>query len=304
MAMLVSVAGRIRLWYGRLKKFDFVGAADALALRLKKRQIVTLEGRSKRFMARRRAAIRMGIDPDTYQNGAWSGRSFASSSWLEYTYGIQPLYQDIYGAMKAMTDYHLGKPPIMMVRGKASFTGGKETKFPSYPSNGITNVCETTTEVKVMYQYIVHDFPQSTITSLGLTNPINLVWELTPLSFVFDWWSPIGDYLSSIDAARGKTYQRGLYSAYQISVGKLLQSWKFSQATGGVSVWPPHHAAYSGSTQSKSGNTGKTHRRYTRQLQGPPNFIQTASALVPLFNGFGVKKAISAVALVQQQLLS
>jgi hypothetical protein len=40
-------------------------------------------------------------------------------------------------------------------------------------------------------------------TSLGLTNPALVAWELVPFSFVVDWALPIGDWLSSLDAMLG-----------------------------------------------------------------------------------------------------
>jgi hypothetical protein len=35
---------------------------------------------------------------------------------------------------------------------------------------------------------------------LGLLNPAEVIWELVPFSFVADWFLPIGDYLSALDA--------------------------------------------------------------------------------------------------------
>jgi hypothetical protein len=42
-----------------------------------------------------------------------------------------------------------------------------------------------------------------TATSLGLTNPLNIAWETTRLSFVVDWAYPLGDYFDQLDATLG-----------------------------------------------------------------------------------------------------
>jgi hypothetical protein len=41
------------------------------------------------------------------------------------------------------------------------------------------------------------------LASLGVTNPLEIAWELVPFSFVVDWALPVGQYLSSLDAMFG-----------------------------------------------------------------------------------------------------
>jgi hypothetical protein len=38
--------------------------------------------------------------------------------------------------------------------------------------------------------------------SLGLADPLSVAWELTPWSFVVDWFLPVGDYLNARGALR------------------------------------------------------------------------------------------------------
>jgi len=35
--------------------------------------------------------------------------------------------------------------------------------------------------------------------SLGLTDPLSVLWEITPYSFVVDWFIPIGTYLENLN---------------------------------------------------------------------------------------------------------
>jgi hypothetical protein len=34
--------------------------------------------------------------------------------------------------------------------------------------------------------------------SLGLTDPFQVLWEITPFSFVFDWFLPVGAFLENL----------------------------------------------------------------------------------------------------------
>lgn len=48
-------------------------------------------------------------------------------------------------------------------------------------------------------------------SSLGLDNPALIAWELTPLSFVFDWFINVGDYLTGL-LPRGISNVKGTIS--------------------------------------------------------------------------------------------
>jgi hypothetical protein len=43
----------------------------------------------------------------------------------------------------------------------------------------------------------------NTLSSLGLTNPLNVAWELVPFSFVVDWFIPIGDFFNGLIPPQG-----------------------------------------------------------------------------------------------------
>jgi hypothetical protein len=46
-------------------------------------------------------------------------------------------------------------------------------------------------------------------SSLGLANPFALAWELTPLSFVLDWFVSVGDFLNGLGATLGCDFVGG-----------------------------------------------------------------------------------------------
>lgn len=53
-----------------------------------------------------------------------------------------------------------------------------------------------------------------TFNRLGLTNLLEIGWELIPFSFVIDWVAPIGDYLGSLSAGWGLTFKGGSITKY------------------------------------------------------------------------------------------
>ena len=44
---------------------------------------------------------------------------------------------------------------------------------------------------------------------LGIDNPLEVVWELIPLSFVADWFIPVGEFLRSLTATNGLVFHSG-----------------------------------------------------------------------------------------------
>lgn len=109
-----------------------------------------------------------------------------ASNWLELQYGWLPLISDVHDA--AVTLAALTQPRVYRVRARhflnKPLVGA--APFVLYEGKHIERgqILAYLTEVNVPSLY-------------GLTDPLSLAWELTPFSFVADWFIPIGDYLSA-----------------------------------------------------------------------------------------------------------
>lgn len=136
----------------------------------------------------------------------------STSNWLELQYGWKPLLSDVYNATDALSSRTDPKDWRVTVKGVAR--DSSESYFQDPPSGqGFAHrgfVHESVFQgcfVRLDY------FPDNpfliALTSLGLTNPLAIAWELTRLSFVVDWALPIGDWLSSLDASLGYTFVSG-----------------------------------------------------------------------------------------------
>lgn len=132
-------------------------------------------------------------------------KSKAHEAWLELQYGWKPLLQDVYGSAKALAER----------RGSDWYVRGEGTQVErvsvqkAYEPNSSLAYRSALTTVKGIYaaKCIIYALPENDLlhsfSSLGLTNPFEIAWELVPFSFVVDWFIPVGDFLSSIDALLG-----------------------------------------------------------------------------------------------------
>ena len=124
-------------------------------------------------------------------------------AWLEIQYGWKPLLSDIHGAVSAL-DNRDRSDYMVTVKGSAV----KEDKN-VYFENNSNSSSHWVVEGSVKHGTFVRidacpsNNALKTASSLGLTNPASLAWELLPFSFVVDWAYPLGDYFDQMDAIAG-----------------------------------------------------------------------------------------------------
>lgn len=144
---------------------------------------------------------------------------FASKAFLELSYGWKPLLVDVYNAAtdyatKAQvqdSDFHVSSFAKDISNIRVSIDPG------SVPSK---NNLHASTFGSGDYYYLVrydlyYRVSNQTLrrnSSLGLTNPLSIGWELLPFSFVVDWFAPVGDWLEATTAEQGLTFVDGSMS--------------------------------------------------------------------------------------------
>jgi hypothetical protein len=134
----------------------------------------------------------------------------ASNFLLEYSYGVQPLLSDIYGAAKAL-DESPADHWIVTVKGTRQIKRKGNWRYWNLPNptQGNANNCDTFYDCFNACFVRLDMMPTNPglikLSQMGVTNPLDIAWNLTPFSFVFDWAWPLGEFLNGLDATLGWT---------------------------------------------------------------------------------------------------
>lgn len=146
----------------------------------------------------------------------------AANHWLSYQYGWRPLLSDAKGLV-VMAAQLLEAPRAKLVR-----VSGKAVKEQhlSYTGNSSTSPLGRTLKAHLTGKVITEAYaglvlelqfrPSAVAAQLGMgvADPLLVAWEVTPFSFVFDWFVDVGSYLENISALQGWSVKSG-YTAWK-----------------------------------------------------------------------------------------
>lgn len=140
--------------------------------------------------------------------------------WLEWTYGWKPLASSIYGAAHELIVGPRG-PRFLAVEGSAKHD--YDTR--SSTGDGTSVVRENLLvnrafRCKIRAKYSFTESALDTLAGFTSLNPVSIAWELTPYSFVVDWFLDIGGYLRNFETAC-------LYGTDFVS-GYVSEGWRIS----------------------------------------------------------------------------
>lgn len=113
----------------------------------------------------------------------------AAELWLELRYAWRPLLKDIFDLCEAIQN--LDQPRVKVIKVRRSI---KKTIYSGSPS--IWTASGSGFYGKSIKAFVTEQ-PFSFPEYLGLSNPESIAWEIVPLSFVADWFIPIGNYLET-----------------------------------------------------------------------------------------------------------
>lgn len=221
----------------------------------------------------------------------------AAGYWNEVSYGWMPLLQDTYAASTKLAQMVIDQRPIFLVENGKKKQIAKSTQLYSEPER---NVRVFLSEFMAHRSGLAFRYGNRTIaqmSSLGLTNPMLIAWEVIPLSFVFDWWLPVGNFLEKLSAFHGMEFQAGYTSSL------LRQTTTTSQA-----AWRKDHT-FSPTPEGGVSLTSYTEAEGCRyQLsrwsftRGVMTDFPSVSFPKPADSPISLTRAISAVALLRQRL--
>jgi hypothetical protein len=122
--------------------------------------------------------------------------------WLEFTYGWRPLAQSIYGSGKRLFLELSTDPGFKEVVGKAHFTDGYKLRYGNGTTTdaGVQNIV-TSNRCRVHARFRFTQSRLDTLAGFSSLNPVSIAWELTPYSFVADWFVNVSGYLRNYESS-------------------------------------------------------------------------------------------------------
>lgn len=141
-----------------------------------------------------------------------------SNEVLQFFFGVQPLIDDIEALAEKAAHWNEYGPAKTgdSITVKASGKGFDNARTTVVSLSNGKPYMETTTDVRVTVQvryvleYSMQNPALAELQKLGLINPLEVAWEMTPWSFVVDWLLPVGNWISAFTADAGLTYKRGV----------------------------------------------------------------------------------------------
>lgn len=189
-------------------KAEYVNLGNFIAER---KQAIDMLGSSMKKLANTMFALKKGNLPAAARyltgktNPRLSAKKTIANNWLELQYGWLPLLSDCYGVSEALAGWpERNRLPITTVRKTQKLT---DNDFVYVKPMNYTREYEW--KISSGVSFTVDQAYQNYLSRIGLTNPLSIAWEVTPFSFVVDWFFPIGKFLGTLDATVGLSFVDG-----------------------------------------------------------------------------------------------
>lgn len=147
-----------------------------------------------------------------------------AQNWLELQYGWKPLLSDVHEAIGKVSRL-CQEPGDLVIAAASGSASSHDCVVSAVESNFIPSPVgprPSAKQTESIYQrdkygvrFKMADAHKAFLAQTGFTNPISVGWELTPFSFVADWFLPIGPWLESFNAYRGLEFVDGYHTRFQ-----------------------------------------------------------------------------------------
>jgi len=204
---VAKTATRLYNAFRALRRLHFGDFTESLGL--------TASATQKRRFLKRRGRV-INADKAMQQQRI---TEFAAETWLEYTYAWRPLLKDVYDHCEALASAAV-KTDYVFRRARGSAKTTRTFVFEGQDSNNCFDwkVRQDTVRrasIEVSYQLPLSGI--SNVQALGVSNPLEVAWEIVPFSFVVDWFLPVGDLIRSFSAYNGLTFHSGFTTTSLVS---------------------------------------------------------------------------------------
>ena len=145
-------------------------------------------------------------------------RKDVAHRWLEAQFAIKPLIGEIQQAVELA---HEGLSSRATLAVKACV---KHTQQDLRKSHGVPALSESNWTSRATCTAGVELNALRAAMQLGLGNPVSILWEILPLSWLVDYVANVGEIIDGLGATFGLTFVTGCYSDKLIGSAKVLEN--------------------------------------------------------------------------------
>lgn len=191
--------------YRETAAFVALAAAKvAESARLFKRGHVEKAVRTLRGVKRNPAILRILTGR---RNHRWTDLpAAAADAQLTMAFAVRPLLRDVYDACALLEKGYVSTEaqPITVRSGHSTSIATPNLKSGFYGMRVNADI-----RVQGQVTYWVNNPLLRTLDQCGVLNPLSVAWEITPFSFVLDWFLPIGEFIQNVLPPQGVTFSDG-----------------------------------------------------------------------------------------------
>lgn len=133
-----------------------------------------------------------------------------ADSILAWKFGLEPLVKDAVALIDLISEQD--EKPILTAHANSKQIVNFSTQGFSFSGS---------VELSYAVKYKLLNSPSRLLSRLGLTDPKQILWEVTPWSFVVDWFLPVGAWLQSISSFTGCEFYKGTRKVKLVGVFKF-----------------------------------------------------------------------------------
>lgn len=120
--------------------------------------------------------------------------------WLEFTYGWKPLAQAVYGGLDRYLNGHRLSYNVKETARELAVDRIDVQHIGSH-NHTVTSQINEVYQARIVASYVLAEDRLTELAGYTSLNPVSIAWELTPYSFVVDWFVDVGGYLRSYESS-------------------------------------------------------------------------------------------------------
>lgn len=180
-----------------------------------KQALAMIAQRAKQLYAGFKAVSRFdlrGLKRAWGRHAGWRNRSRAAGGHiLEYSFGWAPLVADIAAALEVL--YRI--PPSPRVTKKTTVVRSGDLPEVNYGSSVLKPKYNQVSSIEFRANVRVTNPNLLLAENLGLVNLASIAWELTPFSFILDYFVNVQDFLGNLTGWMGLELERSAWTFFE-----------------------------------------------------------------------------------------